>query len=396
MDQELEACRRTVAHAPEAPAAWLGLAASLNRAGERDEALEALYRAGALGAAAERVREVARGMGVRPSPWPEIDADCQGSRRSPLRGPRRGEVVARTPGTPAFAVLDADGTLLHPHEGITLHAARTLAPLESIPDVHSPTVTSRCTLVHGKLADRTTTLRPLRGAGPTWTGAKGRGDYVRPTEDPAGRVHVHGWVLSPELAPLHAHPPGCEATSLSVTPDLRLAVVERAPGLWKSRLRLFDPEARPVAAFDLVQGHRPVCGDDGRVLTVLGEALTALGPDGAAAWAVPVRRGGLGFHLALAEGGACYFAWGQDLLRVEAGRVAWRSAAERVVSHLVVDREGVLYAGTVRDPDGARRLIARGPDGRLLFELPGRAVPLLIDGFGRLLARLDQELVAIE
>lgn len=411
MDLDLQTLRRAAARDPDLPGPWLSLAAGLSRAGARDEALEAAWRAGALGAAREDVGTLTSSLGARPSPWPELDADAQASRRSPLRGPRRGEVVAGGPGAPVFCALDADGAVLITSGGGTsVRDGRSLEQREHLPGPHSACVTARGVLALVERAKSYHSLAHLRGGGPEWKDA-GHYGYVRPTVDLAGRVHVRGHVLSPDLEPLLEHPDAPahlrastfqDVSTVTVAPDLRSAITWRH--YQNVVLGLLDPEARLVAARVLYSGQRPVFDDAGRLLVVgpstegarpQPSTLEALGPTGDVAWSTPVRRGGLGHHLALADAGACYFAWGDELVRVVEGRVVWRYTAERVVADPVVDREGVLYAGVIRDADKTWWLVAVGPDGQRLFALPGRATPIAIDAFGRLLATLDASLVAI-
>lgn len=408
MDLDLQALRHEAAREPDLPGPWLSLGAALARAGARDEALEAAYRAGVLGAARADVVALTSSLGARPSPWPELDADAQASRRAPVRGPRQGEVVARGPGDPSFCALDVDGSILITRSGgVDVHDPRTLEVRERVEGPHSPCVTDRGVLALVEGAKSYHSVAHLRGDGPRWSDA-GRYDYVRPTVDRAGRVHVQGHVLGPDLEPLFEHPepparlrasPFQDVSTVTVAPDLRIAVTWRH--YQECGLGLLDAEARLVAARPIHAG-RPVFDDEGRLLVVGPSSersapamLEALGPAGELVWSLPVERGALAFHVALGDGGACYFAWGGTLLRVEDGRVAWRYQERRVVTPMVVDREGVLYAGVIDDRDRAWSLLALGPDGLPVFTLAGRARPIAIDALGRLICTLDGALVAI-
>src|SRR5579883_881970 len=135
-DTDLRELERQTQRTPDDAGAWLALARAQARVGARDEALAGFYLAAALGGDLVETRAGLRALGAAASPWSHPDGDAGRSRCSPLRGPRRGEIVARAPlrDGASLIVLAEDGTITVAQPGgpLARFEGRTLSPLPTV------------------------------------------------------------------------------------------------------------------------------------------------------------------------------------------------------------------------------------------------------------------------
>lgn len=387
-DQDLEDLRREVARAPDEAAARLRLGVALARAGLRDEAVEALFLARALGAVEAGAH--LRALGAPASPWAHaLWGDGRRSLMAPVRGPRRGEVVARADVAglqtwPSIAILE-DGTVVL--SGQLAFDGRTLAAKGAAP----PPPPGGAVAFDGRAARVVGTDRVEVRARDGSLVAEG------PLELPAG-AGADALVFDGE--------------ELVVTFDgaRSRSEEERPYGLLWLRLdgRRIVTTARSVGSLSGLSSRvgGPALGPDGRVFVVTAyvymfnlysHGLTVW-DRGQQAWTASpgdeeseLLGGQPPAFTAADRGGGCWVAVDGVLHRYGPdGALRWKQPASSAwwERGLVVDREDVAYTADAAYSDA----------GEPLFRLDGR--PLAIDGFGRLLAvraegHAAKELVAI-
>lgn len=429
-DAELAALRRRVELAPEDGELRLELAAALLRSGERDEALAALWRARASGALADAAAPLARALEAPASPWAHSSGgDVATPGTSRLRGPRRGEIVARAPleGAQGGAlVLLGDGTvvvrLFAPEERLLALEGRTLAPLGEWARLQGWR-RGLLALEEGGLAfaaDGELVALPAAGARRSWP-TPGF-EHPELLAGPGGRlVLLEGRRLA-SLGPDREQELELELPPSAAVQDATLMGGQLAIAFQQEeRLELAWVDLHSPSPVLRVAGARLFLGRRGKLVSQLVSApgrlllvtachlgwewsytLHEVGPEGERwqrhAGEIEDLGGAPWLHPALGPGGDLWLAGLGQLARHDRGGnevwsrpIAWGWWSVG----LVLDREGAAYAAA---PGG---LTAWGPDGAELFRVPGDLRPCAIDARGRLLAvRADSrrlhELVAIE
>ncbi len=441
-DTDLRELERATQRAPDDGAAWLALAQAAARLGERDRAVEAFYRSAALGGSLPPVREGLRALGAPPTPWGHAHhGDTRRSCCSPLRGPRRGEIVARATLGKGWMtlVIAEDGTVLvgHPAGTLSRFEGRSLAPLSTM-----------------RLAPEGS-VEPSAGAGIVLARVSGTRPSLFAIEETTGRridvPHEHAAesrdappALITERAVLVPSPREASSNFVSVhrsdaalglintfdigregpevTTDGDRIVFADHEGQGDGRLCIFDMSGalRATIVLEAFPGGPPVIDGRGRILVrawagglpddpempgmdVDCHAVLAFERDGRLAWRVDAR--GIDdvvadTDLAPSGDGGLWVKSTVELMRVDAdGRVTWRDMDFEGAIDLV-DREGCLYTHTYSGVENTGVLSAILPDRSLAFRMEGESCrPLAIDAWGRLLAlraeRATRELVAI-
>lgn len=434
-DTDLRALERETQRAPDDASAWLARAQGAARVGARDEALDAFYRSAALGGALPAVREGLRALRAPPTPWGHEFGDSRRSRCSPLKGPRRGEIVARAPLPKESSVVIAeDGTILVGQSGGTVARfdGRTLAPLRSVPIdgtwakvwpsagaglVVATTngTDSSLYVLEGAPAE---TLKPrfIEMTGPTRELAtpvlEGERALVLAVAD-AATISVH--TLDAHFERTRRFDAG--SYPIDAAADAERIVLCDASGRNYASLNVlsWSGAIRSATPLEFAPREAPVIDALGRILVVTAAGssgdgslhhLDALDEKGRTAWRATFLSHEEGFVRAAAtpEGGT-WLVTESELLRIETdGHVAWSDDAQTRGRSAIVDREGCFF-GTVfedwRRNTGA--LVAVAPDRTELFRLQTSKHyrPVAIDAWGRLLAVHDGatpalgELVAI-
>jgi hypothetical protein len=418
-DLDLQTLRRAAALEPESASARLALGLGLARAGSRDDAVEALYRARVLGADAAAARAALRELGAPASPWTHVDGDAARTRSAPVSGPRKGEPVLRARGeVPRNVVIDEDGTVL----GAT--SARLWRYGKKRLDEAG----------RWGFPDQAGVVAPVVGLDGRVLALAQGDQLLRVTS--ADRSRFEPGPLGDEKATLVAADSSGLAVSLDVAlatfttalaPRARFAlpqisrggfalragraalVVQPNLGVGPVLLRLTVVGLDGNEHFGVDFAHwvtEPAFSRAGEVVIVAAESRDMMGP-------VSVRRydreGKLvsrcaldkvlihGSVLALAPDGAAYLLHAHRLARVEVGgKLSWQNADSQLDTDggLVLDRDGWAYA-IGRHRGSGDGLVAVAPDGAVAFFVPDVTRPLAIDAWGRLLALRGRELVAI-
>jgi hypothetical protein len=432
LDLDLQELRRAVTAAPTDAQARVALALGLIRCGARTDAATELYRARALGGDAEVCRASLKGLGARPSPWTHFSGDSEPTRTSPVTGPRRGEIVAtsgeitdRPEAGEAFRlVLDEDGTILLVTDD-AIHAldGRTLTPRASVPLAYAHLL-GLCVAGDGRVlvCDRAAGKVGLLNVGAMAIGFLDLEVRVALVAASRSERIVLAAVGAGEDAPVRV-------ASLAPTLD-RLETRFECPALFRGSLPLHDSRValftrRRVRVLGLsgqeerganLDGEGACCAFAPDGTLIVGE-LTARGPHRAAldvsaldplgriAWTTKIAGVSIPFELGAPSLESVLVRTGDELVRVEPRKVAWRRFAPRVGQgwlggallggELVVDATGTAYACFLAD-ENVPVLSAVCPDESLLFELRGIESVFAIDAWGRLLARRGREIVAIE
>jgi hypothetical protein len=421
-DRDLRELQRRANAAPEDGAARLDLARAWARAGQRDDAVEACYRARLCGGDAELARELLRSLGAPCSPWSHSDGgDAANTRCAPVRGPRKGEVVASVVLPSAGPVVIAeDGSVVVGQDGgvMSFLDGRTLA----VRDEHDVPGTAMATAEDMSLGvgpgerllvqlERSTVfelnerrqircLREHGSAGPLLVTLAG--DLVDPgIAGPALGVSLRMAVRGNSVA--------C-AFLYSDEDDPRLSVVVRLlDGMGREQASAHFPAAlrRPVRVLD---APIPIALDKvGRAHITLGAVmdpgdagatrfhseLLVLSPNATIERTRSIPLDSWESRYAVQPDGSSCALCRNGLLRFgpDAASIATPVPFESERGVLITDRDSFAYASS------SSSLAAFDPDGHKLFELPSPSTPVAIDGLNRLLAvrpvEAGVELIAI-
>jgi hypothetical protein len=402
-DRDLRELQRSADAAPEDGAARLDLARALARAGQRDDAVEACYRARLFGGDAELARELLRSLGAPCSPWSHRDGDAANTRCAPVRGARKGEVVASVVLPSAGpVVITEDGSVVVGQDGgvVSFLDGRTLAVREE-QDLPGCAM-GRAELL--EIAAGGDGRIVVASAGKTvFEVNEKRVQLVRERADAAPFLHPRflpsGVMIDTSRVALdrssaHAVAPavaeGLIACAFTDGGDedsrtVQLRLLERYDRV-RASLQLDAPSNRlisPVAIAIASQGHvyallTHIGGNVGG--SVWQSELALISSDGV----VESRRLiGEGLHVQMAVGHPelCWVLGFEALLRIARdGGVLRLPRVGGEWGGLLVDRNSVAYASSPSS------LEAFDPDGHKLFELPSPSTPVAIDALNRLLA----------
>lgn len=422
LDLDLQELRRAAASEPESGTAWLALAHGLSRAGAAGDAVESYFRARALGADAKPCTVGLASLGARPSPWTHDAGDSQRSFSAPVRGPRRGEIVAREGGPsrkrPPVVVVDADGSLVVAHENQVERLGRWLARLPLPPATLAP----EGMRVVPAVSDAGVVCL---AAGPGRTRLfferePGRGlelpglPWEQGSPAVAGPRIVLGWFQVPDMKFLVDVFDGALA---------RVGGVElpcRRWGAWAASEQgiaiVVDEWIRGLGLDGSVRFSRPAASwIDGLALsgerTVWSELrqssrdvstrwVQALDAKGDYVWGKNVEGHEAPGRLAVSPDGTVHVASRDGLVRFASdGKELPRGPRTLPGTGLVADREGVAFVEVEGEGEARGRLglAAIAPDGARLWFVPETLHPVALDGLGRLLALTDENaLVAVE
>ena len=406
-DADLRQLERDTERAPLEPRVWLAHAQAALRAGARDDAVASFHRAAALGGDLTETRRGLRALGAPPTPWGHPFGDSRRTRCSPLRGPRKGEVVARA--KPSFGcwgfALAEDGTVHCCGDARGMGArleGRTLASLPDLVGARSVEAAAGEGIVVLRRDDAPSVpeLRVIREGQVETIGSPGEPEFAnepviegeslivrRVREDGSAFCEVRA-TSSPRVVkrvlediPFYSH--------LATSPEeIVVASMGDRPSLtslsWTGERR----ERFPLAGW-LESG--PVIDALGRILTVVlenGEWLLAACEGRTESWRHVSARGTSGRRgfasIAATPDGGVWLKTEAKLTRLDRdGSVRWSGTGGWGVP--VADREGVVYSHQAPNED-ERSLEARAPDGSLIFSIPGNYYPHAIDAWGRLLA----------
>jgi len=417
-DTDLRALERATQRAPDDGSAWLARALGAARVGAKEEALEAFYRAAALGADLVPVREGLRALGAPATPWGHEAGDSKRTRCSPLRGPRKGEIVARAPLPKENSVVIAeDGTVLVGQSGGTIarFEGRTLAPLPDVqldgtwakvwPSAGAGLVVATTSgSDSGLYVVSGTKVRCVEVPGPEKKLAEpvivgGRAVVVSEADESTLSVHA----LDADFERLARFAAGSFAQGVAA--DSERIVFLDASGRNYATLNVLTWSGARRLALPLADAPReePVLDALGRVLLVTeqpGEGdtihhVSALDVRGETPWRHTFRSHEAGeVSVVAAKDGAVYVATETELARIERdGALAWSDDRWDRGRGALCDRDGVFY-GTLRDRERSA-LVAVAPDRTELFALERPSLrPVAIDAWGRLLAVHRDEIPA--
>ncbi|HZU97108.1 MAG TPA: hypothetical protein VFF73_10465 [Planctomycetota bacterium] len=430
-DTDLRELERQTQRTPDDAGAWLALARAQARVGARDEALAGFYLAAALGGDLVETRAGLRALGAAASPWSHPDGDAGRSRCSPLRGPRRGEIVARAPlrDGASLIVLAEDGTITVAQPGgpLARFEGRTLSPLPTVelgpsreswwPRAHAfpAAVAGGLVAVHDShlhflSRERIVSLELGEPARHLYDPIA-VGDRVAILTEDRNRVDPRVSVRTlPNLEESGSFRIGSSWHVLAADSEVITVGEEGRTGERFVRLYDWTGSERGVASFDGLLTDLRLTGErligvaaravEDPVQGVYGWEVSASDRRPAPLWKVRVETRGREPEVATTIDGGCRVLLSGERLRIAAdGHVVWRAEGPPSIEP-ICDREGVLYCVEEGDPSLLR---AFDPDGRELFHL-SHAVhafrPCAIDAWSRLIAvfthdSLQGEIVAI-
>jgi hypothetical protein len=422
LDLDLQELRRRVGADPADASSWLALALGLERCGSRSEAVETLYRARALGAFEKVCLEFLEALGARPSPWTHVTGDSERTFSAPVRGPRRGEVVARADPLAEIpeVVVDVDGSVLAAVAGEVSQLdlglrARWTRRLASLSRTH-PTVGRDGTFFASGIGtigmvlflarDKSERGRELTGAPWEGVGLAGGNGVVAYHDPRRGMVLlqlglaftlerdclVEGdlfwlWALDAEriVCAVDDTVVAFRTDTFEQTRERRVPTGTRADGL------LLAPGG-VTATSHLVRSSA----------THLTRWVEMLDARGDYVWSRNLERQSAPVGFARSPDGTVHVVSGGGYFRFDGTGRPTKVPLERTVAGggVVVDREGVAYLVT-RDASSLEGLVAVAPDGATLWKIAEQLKPVAIDSLGRLLAvrgtaDAKVELVAIE
>ncbi len=417
LDLDLQLLRRRVTEAPHDGAAWLALASGLERCGARDDAVETFYRARALDAEADACRTSLQRLGATPSPWTHPTGDSERTFSAPVRGPSRGKVVLRRDlftvegGSPpklheGSIVCAPDGCVVAGRFGSVVHLEPTrflprscwdVAPGASEPIL--PTVASDGVILgvtngrsrlYARLADET-----VRALDPPDRFQWGHAMVDRAGTIAALTIGAGATVYSRGLELVRQLPwPPSEAVFL----DSTLALSNGRRPLYDGRTRelvLMDLEGRELFRRSTLERPNLAFLGDGSLVLVSGERylegplpgwlqfrVDVVDPEGTTIRSLVVGDGTIPSQLSVSLDGAIWLGAEGGLTRIGPGAKGWwteRDDPPAPSSHVITDRAGVGYYLT------GSRLVARAPDGGVVFRVDEELSPVAIDALGRLL-----------
>jgi hypothetical protein len=403
-DRDLRELQRRADAAPEDGAARLDLARALARAGQRDDAVEACYRARLFGGDAELARELLRSLGAPCSPWSHSDGgDAANTRCAPVRGPRKGEVVASVVLPSAGPVVIAeDGSVVVGQDGgvVWFLDGRTLAVREEKD-------------LPGCAMGRAELLEIAAGGDGRIVVASAGKTVFEVNEKRVQLVHERA-DRAPFLHPRFL-PSGEEIDTSRIALD-RSSAHAVAPAVGEGLIACAftdDAEGDPprtvhvrlLERYDRVRASLQLDAPSNRLISPVAIAiasqgrvyvlLTRVGSNvGGSVWqselALISSHGvvesrqliGEGLHAQMAVGppGHCWVLGFEALLRIARDGVLRLPREGGEWGGLLVDRYSVAYASSPSS------LGAYDPDGHKLFELSSPSTPVAIDALNRLLA----------